>query len=249
MRRRFGESVPPPEVRGTMALGRWVDLGRVPYGEALGIQERCHAARKAGEIPDTLLLLEHSPVITMGRTAKHENLLVDKTTLAASGVELYEAARGGDITYHGPGQLVGYPIFDLEAHRKDVHWYLRSVEEALIRALAEFGLEGGRVSGRTGVWVGEEKVAAIGVGVRRWVTWHGFALNVSTDLDAFSLIVPCGIRDKGVTSLCRVLGRDVSPAEVQNAVLRGFSEVFGLELTEVSTAEVFSRLAVSASVP
>ena len=216
-----------------MGTGWWVDLGLVPYGEALALQERCHAARKSGAIPDTLLLLEHPPVITMGRTAKKENLLVDGPTLAAKGVELYEAARGGDITYHGPGQLVGYPIFDLEGHRKDVHWYLRSVEESLIRALAEFGLEGGRVSGRTGVWVGDEKVAAIGVGVRRWVTWHGFALNVSTDLDAFSLIVPCGIRDKGVTSLERLLGREVPAAEVCSAVLQGFSEVFGLRLDSV----------------
>ncbi len=216
-----------------MAAGQWVDLGRVPYGEALTLQERCHAARKEGRIPDTLLLLEHPAVITMGRTAKQENLLADPEVLAARGVELYEAARGGDITYHGPGQLVGYPIFDLEGHRKDVHWYLRSVEESLISALASFGLKGERVSGRTGVWVGDEKVAAIGVGVRRWVTWHGFALNVSTDLDAFSLIVPCGIRDKGVTSLERLLGREVSPSEVRPAILRGFSEVFALELSEV----------------
>jgi lipoyl(octanoyl) transferase len=212
----------------------WVNLGVLPYGDALSLQERCHAARKAGGIPDTLLLLEHPPVITMGRTAKKENLLVDGPTLAAKGVELYEAARGGDITYHGPGQLVGYPIFDLEGHRKDVHWYLRSVEESLIRALADFGLQGERVSGRTGVWVEDEKVAAIGVGVRRWVTWHGFALNVSTDLDAFSLIVPCGIRDKGVTSLERLLGREVAASEVRSAVLRGFSEVFGLRLDAVS---------------
>jgi lipoyl(octanoyl) transferase len=221
-----------------MASGWWVDLGVVPYGEALSLQERCHAARKEGLIPDTLLVLEHPPVITMGRTAKQENLLVDGPTLAARGVELYEAARGGDITYHGPGQLVGYPIFDLEAHRKDVHWYLRSVEESLIRALAEFGLKGERVSGRTGVWVGDEKVAAIGVGVRRWVTWHGFALNVSTDLDAFSLIVPCGIRDKGVTSLNHLLSREVEAAEVIEAVLRSFTEVFGLELELVSPASL-----------
>ena len=213
-------------------------MGRIPYGEALALQERCHAARKEGSIPDTLLLLEHPPVITMGRTAKQENLLAHPATLATQGVELYEAARGGDITYHGPGQLVGYPIFDLEGHRKDVHWYLRSVEEALIRALGEFGLRGDRVAGRTGVWVGDEKVAAIGVGVRRWVTWHGFALNVSTDLDAFSLIVPCGIRDKGVTSLERLLGRQVEEREVLAAVLGGFSEVFGLELRQVEASEL-----------
>lgn len=222
-----------------MAAGQWIDLGVVPYGEALAIQERLHAARRVGAIPDTLLLLEHPPVITMGRTAKQENLLADGSTLAAKRVELYEAARGGDITYHGPGQLVGYPIFDLEGHRKDVHWYLRSVEEALIQSLAEFGLEAGRVSGRTGVWVGEEKVAAIGVGVRRWVTWHGFALNVSTDLDAFSLIVPCGIRDKGVTSLSRLLGREIASDEVRPAVLHAFSEVFGLELEEVPPAVIY----------
>lgn len=211
-------------------------LPRTPYLDAWRLQHRLLAARQQGIVPDTMALLEHPHVYTLGRKAVPEHLLFSPEELAARGVETHWVDRGGDITYHGPGQLVGYPIFDLEGHRKDVHWYLRSVEEALIRALAEFGLEAGRVTGRTGVWVGDEKVAAIGVGVRRWVTWHGFALNVSTDLDAFSLIVPCGIRDKGVTSLQRLLGRAVDPDEARTAVLRGFAEVFQIRLLKVDPA-------------
>ncbi len=205
-----------------------VRAGVVPYAEGVALQERVHAARRAGTVPDVLLLLEHPPVITLGRGAHAEHLLVGREGLAARGVEVHESARGGDVTYHGPGQLVGYPILDLNAHRRDVHWYLRQVEEALIRALASWGLQAGRVAGLTGVWVGSEKVAAIGIGVRSWVTWHGFALNVSTDLDAFSLIVPCGIRDRGVTSLERLLDRTVPPDEAEEVVSRSFGEVFGL---------------------
>lgn len=203
-----------------------VDAGVVPYAEAVELQERIRTARQEQKIPDVLLLLEHPAVITLGRGAHAEHLLADPDALRSRGVEVHESARGGDVTYHGPGQIVGYPIFDLNDHGRDVHRYLRDVEEALILTLGEFGLEGGRVAGLTGVWVGNEKVAAIGIGVRHWVTWHGFALNVSTALDAFQLIVPCGIRDRGVTSLERLLGRDVAQDEVLAAIIRCFSRVF-----------------------
>lgn len=212
------------------ARSLWVvQAGTLPYDEAVALQERIHRARKEGQVPDVLLLLQHPAVITLGRGAHEENLLVDPVALEQRGVQVRESARGGDVTYHGPGQLVGYPIVDLHDHGKDVHRYLRNVEESLIRTLAAFGLAAERVPKLTGVWVGSGKVAAIGVGVRQWVTWHGFALNVSTDLDAFKLIVPCGIRDRGVTSLERLLNRPVSEPEVVDAVIRAFSEVFELE--------------------
>lgn len=203
-----------------------VEAGVVPYAEAVALQERIHAARQGGRIPDVLLLLEHPPVITLGRNSHEEHLLADRDALAQRGYEVYESARGGDVTYHGPGQLVGYPIVDLNERGRDVHRYLRDVEESLIRALARWGLEGERVKGLTGVWVGRDKVAAIGIGVRRWVTWHGFALNISTALDAFNVIVPCGIRDRGVTSLEKLLGRPMPQAEVVEAVTSAFAEVF-----------------------
>lgn len=206
-----------------------VHAGTVPYDEAVALQECIHQSRKEGLVPDVLLLLQHPAVITLGRSAHEENLLVDPEALERRGVQVRPAARGGDVTYHGPGQLVGYPIFDLRDHGKDVHRYLRSVEEGLIRTLATFGLEGDRVPSLTGVWVGNEKVAAIGVGVRHWITWHGFALNISTDLDAFKLIVPCGIRDRGVTSLERLLQRPVSESEVIEKVVAAFAEVFELQ--------------------
>ncbi|HTE20093.1 MAG TPA: lipoyl(octanoyl) transferase LipB [Armatimonadota bacterium] len=217
----------------------WViRVGCVEYDQAVALQERVHLARQEGRVPDVLLLLEHPAVITLGRGAHAENLLADPAQLERRGVAVRESARGGDITYHGPGQLVGYPIFDLNGHGKDVHRYLRSVEEALILALARFGISGDRAPGLTGVWVGMEKVAAIGVGVRRWVTWHGFALNISTDLDAFSLIVPCGIRDRGVTSLNRLLHRPVPEAEVADAIIDGFREVFSLHPEERGLADL-----------
>lgn len=205
-----------------------VQAGTVEYDAAVALQERLHAARRAGTIEDTLLLLEHPAVITLGRSAHAENLLVDPVALERRGVQVREAARGGDVTYHGPGQIVGYPIMDLAGHRKDVHWYLRNLEETLIQVLTQFGIVGGRVKGLTGVWVGDEKVAAIGIGVRGWVTWHGFALNVSTEMDAFRMIVPCGISDRGVTSLERLLGEPVAEEAVVAAILAGFGEVFGV---------------------
>jgi lipoyl(octanoyl) transferase len=207
-------------------------LGRVGYGEALELQAKLVEERRSGAIGDTILLLEHPPVITLGVKTRggRANIIATPEALAAEGVEVFETGRGGDITYHGPGQLVGYPILDLRPDRCDVHKYVRDIEQALIIALREFGIEGGRVEGRTGVWVGspgrEEKIAAIGVRISRWITSHGFALNVATDLRHFRLIVPCGITDRGVTSIDRVLGRSVPMPEVEDAVVRGFQSVF-----------------------
>ena len=207
-------------------------LGRVEYGAALELQARLVEERKRGDIGDSLLLLEHPPVITLGvkTKGKSTNIVVSPEALAAEGVAVFETGRGGDITYHGPGQLVGYPIFDLRPDRCDVHRYVRDLEEALMLAIREFGIEGRRVAGLTGVWVGEagreEKIAAIGVRISRWITSHGFALNVATDLRHFRLIVPCGIADRGVTSIERVLGSPVPMRDVEDAVVRAFNVVF-----------------------
>ncbi len=201
------------------------DLGTMGYEEALEKQRDLVEARKNNRAPDTLLLLEHPHVFTLGRNAKQEHLLA-----RPPGVEVHGANRGGDITYHGPGQLVGYPILDLGAIRKDVVWYVRSLEEALIAALGEFGVAAGRNPGYTGVWAGAEKIAAIGVHVSRWVTSHGFALNVHPDLGYFAFIVPCGIRRCGVTSIERVLG-GASPemSAVKQAVAHHVARVFTAE--------------------
>lgn len=202
------------------------------YGAGLELQAQLVEERRSGAIGDTLLLLEHPPVITLGvkTKGKPSNIVASKETLAAEGVTVFETGRGGDITYHGPGQLVGYPIFDLRPDRTDVHRYVRDIEEVLIVALREFGIESARLAGRTGVWVGpegrEEKVAAIGVRISRWITSHGFALNVATNLKHFQLIVPCGIADRGVTSIDRVLGREVPMREVEDAVVGAFARVF-----------------------
>lgn len=219
-----------------------VEAGVVGYDAAVALQERVRLARHAGVVPDVLLLLEHPAVITLGRAAHAEHLLADPTALEARGVQVRETARGGDVTYHGPGQLVGYPIFDLTTHGRDVHRFVRGVEEAVIVTLARYGIAAARVPGLTGVWVGDEKVAAIGIGVRQWVSWHGFALNVTTDMDAFKLIVPCGIPDRGVTSLRRLLGRDVPEAEVAAAVTEAFAAVFELIPISRSREELEAEL-------
>jgi lipoyl(octanoyl) transferase len=222
-----------PEVAVRIARSIHVQrLGRVEYGAGLDLQAALVEQRRSAAVGDTLLLLEHLPVITLGvRTrGKPTNIIVSKDTLDREGVAVFETGRGGDITYHGPGQLVGYPIFDLKPDRCDVHEYVRDLEEVLILTLQHFGIEGRRIKGLTGVWVGdegrEEKIAAIGVRISRWITSHGFALNVSTNLKHFQLIVPCGIADRGVTSITRVLGRDVAMSEVEDAVVSGFAEVF-----------------------
>jgi lipoyl(octanoyl) transferase len=202
--------------------------GRVPYADALELQAELVKRRRNGEIPDQLLLLEHPHVITLGSGSHDEHVLVSPEERAARGIELFDTGRGGDVTYHGPGQLVGYPILDLKPDRCDLHRYLRDLEEMLIGVLAEFGLEGSRKPGLTGVWVGDRKLAAIGVRVSSgWITSHGFALNVSTDLSYFGTIVPCGIRDHDVGSISGEIGREVLLGEAEGAAVRSFARVFG----------------------
>ena len=209
-------------------------LGSVPYGEGLELQGRLVAERQSGAIPDQLLLLQHPPVVTLGVKARTDrsHVLVAPETLAAEGVELFESGRGGDVTYHGPGQLVGYPVLDLRPDRCDVHRYVRDIEEVMIRTAAYFGVHADRAAGLTGAWVGADKLAAIGVRISRWVTSHGFALNVSTDLSGFRFIVPCGIANRGVTSLERLLGRPVSMVEAETAVTAAFCAVFARHPSE-----------------
>jgi lipoyl(octanoyl) transferase len=203
-------------------------LGLLSYAEGLELQKKLVEQRKAGQIPDQLLLLEHPPVITLGVKTRNDrsNIVAAPDILAAKGVEVFETGRGGDVTYHGPGQLVGYPIVDLKPDRCDVHRYVRDIEEVMILTAAAFGVRAGRLPGLTGAWVGNQKLAAIGVRIARWVTSHGFALNVNTALDHFDFIVPCGITDKGVTSLQLLLGRPVAMAEVEIVVEDAFREVF-----------------------
>jgi len=217
-------------------------LGLVDYADALRLQPEKVAARKAGAIPDTLLLLEHPHVYTLGRNGKREHLLVPAEGLHALGAEMFETDRGGDVTYHGPGQLVGYPILDLTRHRRDLGWYMRSLEEVLVRVAADFGIRAGRLPGAPGVWVGNEKLVAMGVHVSRWVTSHGFAFNVNTDLSYFRAIVPCGLRDKGVTSIERLLGRRVEMDIAVERVIEHFGKVLGLEMKkEVLSSSVLSH--------
>lgn len=202
--------------------------GLVEYDAGLRLQEIYHAERVAGRAPDALFLLRHPPVVTLGRGADRRNVIATEEALRRRGILLFETGRGGDVTFHGPSQLIGYPIIDLRPDRMDVGRYLRDLEEALIRALADLGIEAAREPGATGVWTGGEKIAAIGVRVARWVTSHGFALNVGADLDGFDAIVPCGLRGRGVTSIARRLGRDVEPGEVEEIVVARIAEVFGM---------------------
>ena len=223
-----------------------IDLGLIGYAEAYALQQRVVGARKAEVIEDVLLLCEHPHVITQGRNGKREHLLVSEHVLRQKGVEFYETSRGGDITYHGPGQMVGYPLLNLGAIRRDVVWYVRTLEEAMIRATAEFGIAAERVAGKTGIWVRagntEEKLAAIGVHISRWITSHGFAYNVSTDLRNFDLIVPCGIADRKATSLEKLLGRSVEPKEVAPKIAKHLGELLGLEMKESSRNELLEKL-------
>lgn len=220
------------------------DFGARPYAEMLDIQRAAARARISGEIDqDMLLLVEHPPVITLGRSSKHAHLLANPEQLRSRGVEVFEVERGGDVTFHGPGQLVGYPIIDLKRHKQDLHWYLRQVEETLIRALATFGIAGERVTKYTGVWTSGRKIASIGVHARDWVTWHGFALNVTTQLSYFDLIVPCGIAEVQMTSIARELGRPVDDSAVRSAAILGAAEVFELVPRAVDAMELVSPLA------
>ena len=203
-------------------------LGVVPYEKALAMQRALVEERRAERVPDLLLLLEHPAVITLGVKGDggRSNIVATTEHLASLGIEVRDAGRGGDVTYHGPGQIVGYPILDLRPDRCDVHRYVRDVEDVMMRVCAEYGITAGRVPGLTGTWVGAEKIGAIGVRISRWITSHGFAFNVKTDLNHFRLIVPCGIGDRGVTSLERLLGRHVAVSDVEDSFVRCFSEVF-----------------------
>jgi len=208
-------------------------LGIVPYADALATQRALVEERKAGRVADLLLLLQHPPVITLGVRGDggRANIVAPPERLAELGIDVFETGRGGDVTYHGPGQIVGYPIIDLKPDRCDVHVYVRDLEEVMIRVCAEYGLTASRIKGLTGVWVGAEKIAAIGVRISRWVTSHGFAFNVSTPLDHFGLIVPCGISDRGVTSLEQATGRHIRLADVEEALIRHFATVFSREIS------------------
>lgn len=221
-----------------------VDLGLLAFNEALELQRAVSLARISGAVPDdVLLLVEHPPVVTLGRSTKGDNLQISEALLSVRGVERFEIERGGDATFHGPGQLVGYPIIDLKQHTQDLHWYLRQMEEALIVALATIGLPAGRVAKYTGVWIDDRKIASIGVHARDWVTRHGFALNVTTDLSYFDLFIPCGIADVVMTSIEKELG-NASPSfgHMQQQTATAFAHVFQLEPVATSRAELEAML-------
>ena len=224
------------------------DLGLLSWSDAYALQRRIVAARKAGAIDDVLLFCEHPHVLTLGRNASQKNLLASENVLRQKNVELRETNRGGDITYHGPGQIVGYPILNLDLIRRDVHWYVRALEETMIRASADFGVTSYRIHGKTGIWIqppgniSEEKLAAIGVHISRWVTSHGFAYNVSTDLRYFDLIIPCGIADRKATSLEKLLHRNVSLEEVKPRLTHHLAELFSLTPREVVPSELLVAL-------
>jgi lipoyl(octanoyl) transferase len=208
-------------------------LGVVRYQDAFAMQRALVEQRRADQMPDLLLLLQHPSVITLGVKGDggRSNIVAGASQLAELGIDISETGRGGDVTYHGPGQLVGYPILDLRPDRCDVHRYVRDVEEVMIRVCADYRVTARRLDGLTGTWIGDEKIGAIGVRISRWITSHGFAFNVSTNLDHFNLIVPCGISNRGVTSLQRATGREIAIGEVENAVIRHFCDVFEREIT------------------
>lgn len=223
-----------------------VDAGLIPYEPACGLQRELVEARKSGAIPDVLLLCEHPHVITLGRNGKRGNLRAGERLLQQMHVEFHSTDRGGDITYHGPGQIVGYPILDLAGHRRDIRWYVEQLEELMIRATADFGLAAHRSEANHGVWVdgpgGEEKLAALGVHLSRWVSSHGFAYNVTTDLRYFDLIVPCGVAGKRATSLERALGRAVTIGEVRERLIAHFASVFERRLLPITHRQFDERL-------
>ena len=237
-----------------------VDLGRLAYGEALALQRAAAHARIDGRLTDDLLLLvEHPPVVTTGRSTKAGSLLLDADALARRGIELFDVERGGDVTFHGPGQVVGYPILDLTGHRQDLHWYLRQVEQVVIDALAALGVAGERNPGKTGVWTGNRKIASIGVHARQWVTWHGFALNVTTDLSYFDVMVPCGIADVVMTSVEReLLERATGPClapdpdlldRAREALVHAAGATFGLVPTAMAADALATRIAAAVPAP
>jgi len=227
-----------------MRICEVTDVGRLPYSQALDLQNELATRRKHGDIPDQLLFVEHPHVITMGRNGHRENVLASEELLERAGIEFHPTNRGGDVTYHGPGQIVGYPILDLREWKRDVVGYVRAVEQAIIDALSAFGISGGRVEGATGVWVDGAKVAAIGVHISRWVTSHGFALNLDTDLAYFHYIVPCGLT-KPVTSM-RELGSDASRPAVLEALTQAFARSFGYDAMQAGNACEAGRTEVCA---
>jgi lipoate-protein ligase B len=218
-------------------------LGVHPYESALRLQHQMVAARQEGRIGDTLILLQHPPVITLGRHGDESNILVSKEWLTEQDIQVHRVERGGDVTYHGPSQLVGYPIMDLRQHRQDVGWYMHSLEEMLIRTLGYFGIEAKRSPGNIGVWLDERrKIAALGARIEKWITYHGFALNVAADSAHFVLIVPCGLADKGVTSMEEALGRPVDLGELRERVVESFATVFGVRVAEVTYEDLLHLL-------
>jgi lipoate-protein ligase B len=215
-----------------------LNLDTIDYDDGLELQKELEEKRKLNQIPDTIVLLEHHPVYTMGRGTDPDNLLMSRDDLEERGIKVREIRRGGDITYHGPGQIVGYPIIDLKQHKKDVHWYLRCLEQVLIDSLKEYGLQCYTISGMTGVWCEGGKIAAIGVGISRWVTSHGFALNVNTDLGYFGGIIPCGIQNKPVTSMQAQLRRTIDPNEVRSTLLKCFESIFNLAIEPADLGDI-----------
>lgn len=221
---------------------QWAYLGVVPYGQALDLQHQLVEAHKRGAGEDTFLLLQHPPVLTLGRRAQETNIIASPEFLAKQGIEVFKVERGGDVTYHGPGQLVGYPLLDLKHFQLDVGWYVRSLADVLVRTLRDFGVAGVYRAEQPGVWIGDEKIAAIGAHITRhegsWITSHGFAFNVNPNMQHWQLIIPCGIADKGVASLANLLKRDISVEEVMPHVVRHFGDVFGVEMREVVVAQL-----------
>jgi lipoyl(octanoyl) transferase len=217
--------VPPP-------ICEYQDLGRMAYGPAWDLQRELVTLRKKGSISDRLLLVEHPHVVSMGRNAKEQNVLLPREFFDEKGIDYCETDRGGDVTYHGPGQIIGYPILDLKDWKRDIIAFIRALEQVMIDTVAEFGVSAGRLPGASGIWVGDAKLGALGVHISRWVTSHGFALNVSTDLDYYGYIVPCGLM-KPVTSMERLLGEAPPEAEVKQALVKNFGRVFQRELREL----------------
>jgi lipoate-protein ligase B len=219
--------------RGHKSLYR-IDLGRTNYKKTWDLQRKLVDLRAESKIPDTLIITEHDPVLTTGRGTAQENLLVPRRELAKRGIDFYHIERGGDITYHGPGQIVAYPIIDLSARGRDLHRYLRDLEEVVILTLKELGLEGTRKKGLTGVWIDNHKLAAIGVAVKRWISYHGLALNVNTDLDYVELINPCGITQFPVGSISSMTGRQIDLSDVKSRLAEDFAAYFGYEITIIN---------------
>jgi len=215
-----------------------VDLGRTRYADAWALQKQLWQMRADQKISDLFLLTEHNHVYTLGKSGDDNHVLASEEELRASDTDFFHIDRGGDVTYHGPGQIVGYPILDLQQYKPDIHWYLRNIEEMIIRSLADFKIQAGREEGMTGVWVDGEKIAAIGVKVSKWITMHGFALNVNTDLSRFGRIIPCGIFHKGVTSMQKIFGRTISMEEIHPVIIKNFCRVFDCEQKQIAKTEL-----------